>query len=89
MQLLTPAEVAQRCRLSQRVILRAIRAGELRGYKLRGRWRIDERDVEAWLSASLHVPAVPAPIELPAPAVQPATGSLAALRAIEQGARAA
>jgi excisionase family DNA binding protein len=49
--LLTPADVAERCQISTKTVLRAIRSGRLRAYRLgaRGTYRMRMADVEAWL----------------------------------------
>jgi excisionase family DNA binding protein len=51
--LLTLEEVCERVRLSPWAVRRAIRRGELRAYKLRGRLRIPADSVEDWLQASV------------------------------------
>ena len=51
--LLTPAEVGHRVGFSERTVRRAIGAGELRAYRLRGRYRIRVEDFEAWLEDSV------------------------------------
>jgi excisionase family DNA binding protein len=75
-QLLDPAEAAARSRFSLKTIYRAIHAGELRAHKVRSRWRIALADLDAWASGATNASA-------PSVSVTPATGSLAALRAIE------
>ncbi len=49
--LLTPAEVADRCRVSTKTVLRGIRAGRLRASRLgeRGAYRVRAEDVDAWI----------------------------------------
>ena len=72
--LLTPADVAQRCQISTKTVLRAIRSGRLRAYRLgaRGAYRMRTGDVEAWLDDS-QVEAVVVPLRprepIPAPPV--------------------
>ncbi len=66
--LLTPADVAERCQVSQKTVLRAIRAGRLRAYRLgsRGAYRLRAADVEAWLAESAVRPVV-VPLRVPRP----------------------
>lgn len=47
--LLSPEEVAGAVGLTVRSIYKAVREGELPAFKLRGRLRIRQEDVEAWL----------------------------------------
>jgi excisionase family DNA binding protein len=54
--MLTVQEAAERVRLTQWAIYRAIRRGDLAAYKPGGRLRIREADLEAWLE-STRVPA--------------------------------
>lgn len=75
-QLLDPAEAAARSRFSMKTIYRAIHAGELRAHKVRSRWRIAVPDLDAWASGDYAA-------STPSVSVIPATGSPAALRAIE------
>jgi excisionase family DNA binding protein len=80
-EILTVEEVAGRSKLGEKAVRNAIRRGELRASKLCGRWRIRERDYEAWFDSGRLVVAPIVPVEVPAaPAVR---GSLAALRRIE------
>jgi excisionase family DNA binding protein len=44
----SPEEVAQIVGLHRQVVYRAIREGELRAYKVRGRLRIEAAEFEAW-----------------------------------------
>jgi excisionase family DNA binding protein len=74
-RLLTPADVAERCQISAKSVLRAIHRGELRAYRLgeRGAYRLREADVDAWLEQSIVAPerSRPSPVprlEPPAPA---------------------
>ena len=57
-RLLTPGDVAERCQISAKSILRAIHRGQLRAYRLgeRGAYRLRERDVEAWLEQAVVAP---------------------------------
>jgi excisionase family DNA binding protein len=58
--LLTPADVAERCQVSPKTVIRAIRAGRLRAYRLgtRGAYRLRAADVQAWLAESAVQPVV-------------------------------
>jgi excisionase family DNA binding protein len=62
--LLTPAEVAEICRVSGKTVMRAINAGELPASRLgrRGAHRIRPEDVEAWIAARAVYPSIP-PVE--------------------------
>src|SRR5687768_17774789 len=57
-RLLTPGEVAERCQISAKSVLRAIHRGQLRAYRLgeRGAYRLRERDVDAWLEQAVVAP---------------------------------
>ena len=72
--LLRPDDVAELCQVSTKTVLRAIRAGRLRAYRLgaRGAYRIRPDDVEAWLQ-SCPVSRVErrAPVEVSVPPPQP------------------
>src|SRR5919108_1453088 len=52
--LLRPDDVAELCQVSTKTVLRAIRNGRLRAFRLdaRGAYRIRPDDVEAWLRSS-------------------------------------
>ena len=52
-KLLTPEWIAERCEISTRTVMRAIRAGELKASQLaeRGCWRIKPEDLDAWIEA--------------------------------------
>ena len=79
--LLTVREVAERSKLSEKTVRRAIHSGELEAKKLRGCWRIREAAYEAWVdSGDLPAPRV---VVLPTPAAPASRSSLAALRRIE------
>lgn len=68
--LLTPADVAERCQVSAKTVIRAIRAGRLRAYRLgtRGAYRLRADDVEAWLAESaVQTVVVPLPVRQPLP----------------------
>ena len=70
--LLTPADVAEHFQISTKTVLRAIRSGRLRAYRLgaRGAYRMRAADVEAWLDAS-EVQAVVVPLRPREPAPGP------------------
>ena len=54
-RLLTPADVAERCQISAKTVLRAIHRGRLRASRLgeRGAYRMRAADVDAWIEASV------------------------------------
>ena len=60
-RLLTPADVAERCQISAKSVLRAIHRGHLRAYRLgeRGAYRLREYDVDAWLEQAIVTPRAP------------------------------
>jgi excisionase family DNA binding protein len=64
-KLLTPKDIAARCQISSRTVLRAIRAGRLQASQLgeRAAYRVLEEDYQAWLAAMVVKPPVPAPAE--------------------------
>ena len=49
-EFLTSAEVAEKLRLNQQVVLRKLRSGDLPGYKIGGEWRVADHELEAWLA---------------------------------------
>jgi excisionase family DNA binding protein len=49
-EFLTSAEVADKLKLNQQVVLRKLRSGEIPGYKLGGEWRVADHELEAWLA---------------------------------------
>jgi len=57
-RLVTPGDVAERCQISAKSVLRAIHRGQLRAYRLgeRGAYRLCERDVDAWLEQAVVAP---------------------------------
>lgn len=57
--LLTPREVAARCNLNYRTVLKAIEAGELPAFRLCNRLRVDPEQMEAWIESSLTTPRRP------------------------------
>ncbi len=84
--LLSPQDVARRCRLSVKAVYRAIERQELEASKLCNRLRIDPADLDAWIVRSrLRPVARPARRSLPDP-TPPGHATLRALRAIERGA---
>ena len=56
--LLTPADVARRCQVSTKTVLRAIQAGRLRASRLgqKGAYRVREIDVDVWIEAAIVEP---------------------------------
>jgi excisionase family DNA binding protein len=56
--LLTPADVARRCQISTKTVLRAIQAGRLRASRLgqKGAYRVREIDVDMWIEAAIVEP---------------------------------
>jgi len=54
-RLLTPADVAERCQISTKTVLRAIHRGRLRASRLgeHGAYRMHDADVDAWIEASV------------------------------------
>ena len=83
---LSPREVAELAGVSYHSVLREIKAGRLRAYKLCGKVRIQPEDYSAWLGANLIEPVAPRQPRVPKSSRPPAAGSLASLRAIERGA---
>ena len=82
--LLTPSDVARRCQISTKTVLRAIRSGRLPASRLgaRAAYRIRPADVEAWLTES-QVEAVVVPLRgrVPTPRAEaPAGGRLSVPR---------
>jgi excisionase family DNA binding protein len=77
-RLLTPSDVAARCQISAKTVLRAIRAGRLRAYRLgeRGTYRIRPSDVDAWLDDQEVQPVV-VPLRAVPPVPRPSPGPLA------------
>lgn len=58
-RLLTPSDVADRCQVSTKTVLRAIHRGRLRASRLgeHGAYRIREADAEQWVEACvLEIP---------------------------------
>jgi len=72
-RLLTPADVADRCQISTKTVLRAIHRGRLRASRLgeQGAYRMREADVEEWIERSMLAvrpalqPVVPPPLPGP------------------------
>jgi len=52
-QVFTPAEVAERLKVSSKTVKDWLRAGKLRGVKAGRLWRVRERDLEEFLEKSL------------------------------------
>jgi excisionase family DNA binding protein len=63
--LLSPDDVARRCGLSRKAVYRAVARGELRAARILSRLRIDPRDVEAWIRASVVDAKDPVPAPVP------------------------
>ena len=65
--LLTPADVAERCQVSAKTVLRAIHRGSLRACRLgeSGAYRIRSTDVEAWIEESVVTPLARATVRPP------------------------
>ncbi len=51
MPTLTPAQVAEDLQISTATILRYMKSGNMPDFKVGARWRIEERDFEAWKEA--------------------------------------
>ena len=67
-QLRTPADVAERCQISAKTVLRAIHAGRLRASRLgeSGAYRMRDADIDAWIEETVVAPQRRAPIRPPA-----------------------
>lgn len=52
LQLLSPADVADACRLSRKTIYRAIERGELKASKMGNRLRVSTHDCRSWLDSN-------------------------------------
>src|SRR5688500_18778186 len=67
-QLRTPADVAKRCQISAKTVLRAIHAGRLRASRLGegGAYRMSDVDVDMWIEQSVVSPPRRTPIRTPA-----------------------
>ena len=63
--MLTPKDIAARCQINPKTVLRAIRSGRLRASQLgeRAAYRVLEADYEAWLAATVVEPPLRAPAE--------------------------
>ena len=53
--LMTPAEVAERLRMSLRFVLDELRRKNLRGIKVGSAWRIRSGDVDTYLEAKANI----------------------------------
>jgi hypothetical protein len=64
-KMLTPKDIATRCQLNPKTVVRAIRAGRLRASQLAesATYRVTEEDYQAWIAAMVVKPPVPAPAE--------------------------
>ncbi len=76
-RLLTPADVAERCQISTKTVLRAIRSGRLRASRLgeHAAFRLRPEDVEAWIDQSIFEPPAKSAVE-PTPLRQANRGRL-------------
>lgn len=57
--LLTPAEISERLKVTERTITGWLRQGRLRGFKIGKEWRVSERDFEAFLEGKANLPPLP------------------------------
>jgi excisionase family DNA binding protein len=66
-QLRTPADVAKRCQISAKTVLRAIHAGRLRASRLgeSGAYRMRDEDIDAWIEQSVVTPLRRTPVRTP------------------------
>jgi excisionase family DNA binding protein len=64
-RLLTPSDVADRCQVSTKTVLRAIHRGRLRASRLgeHGAYRIREADAERWIEDCVLAVAAPPPAD--------------------------
>lgn len=62
-----PQEIADRCQISTRTVMRAIRSGQLRASRLgaRGAYRVRPEDLEAWIVETTVVPPLSSGYRLP------------------------
>ena len=62
-----PQEIADRCQISTRTVMRAIRSGQLRASRLgaRGAYRVRPEDLEAWILATTVLPPLSSGYQLP------------------------
>ena len=81
-QLLTPGDVAERCQISAKSVLRAIHRGHLRAYRLgeRGAYRLRECDVDAWLEQAIVAPVPASKLPSPAAPIAPLPATAGRLR---------
>lgn len=89
--LMSPQEVAEVTGVSYDSVLRAIRAGRLRAFKLCGKIRVRVDDFERWAFADPIQPArraAPPNVEPLRPRRPPARGSVADLEELERSAGA-
>ncbi len=54
-KLLTPTDVANRLKVSERTVTVWLRKGHLRGFKVGKEWRISSDDLQAFLEASANM----------------------------------
>ncbi len=55
-KLLTPADVSNLMQVNERTVVRWLRIGQLRGFKISKEWRVSVNDLEAFLQASANMP---------------------------------
>ncbi len=55
-KLLTPADIAKSLQVKERTVVRWLRIGQLRGFKIGKEWRVSVNDLEALLEASVNKP---------------------------------
>ncbi len=55
-KLLTPADIAKILQVNERTVVRWLRIGQLRGFKISKEWRVSVNDLEAFLQASANKP---------------------------------
>jgi excisionase family DNA binding protein len=53
--LLTAEEVAEKLRVSDDTVMRLLRGRKLAGYKISGAWRIERRDLLAYMQAQKNI----------------------------------
>lgn len=57
--LLTPAEISERLKVTERTITGWLRQGRLRGFKIGKEWRVSERDFVSFLESKANIPPEP------------------------------
>lgn len=80
-EMLSPAQVAQRCSVSRRSVMRAIESLNLKAIRdNRNHWKVSPEDADRWAAAQ-WAPTGQRPPEVPTPAHLDLTSELAAARA--------